>query len=206
MRHTSVMTKTQTPSKTFYIPARKEAATISKVVRSLIWAADRSKIGLDSISVVDEGSTDNTAAVAAEADARVVSTSDLSAEFGGSRGCIVTTVSGTQSTDPNHIAADLHSPESATAVIDEVTAKNGALNIEINAMGVVAFGEISTKSVDTVEEVSLTKTFGHIFSIQAALRKISRGAAAVGISGVIAEQNYPGMVGVWRFESSGSLV
>jgi hypothetical protein len=71
------MTQTQTPSKTFYIPARKEAATISKVVRSLIWAADRSKIGLDSISVVDEGSTDNTAAVAAEADARVVASSPL---------------------------------------------------------------------------------------------------------------------------------
>lgn len=67
-----------------------------------------------------------------------------------SRGCIVTTVSRTPNTDPNHIAADLRSPESATAVIDEVIAKHGSLNIVINAMGVVAFGEISATSVDTV--------------------------------------------------------
>lgn len=113
-----------------------------------------------------------------------------------SRGCIVVTVSRTQSnqlTDPNHIAADLRSPDSATAVIDQVIAKHGALNIVINAMGVVAFGEISATSIDTVEEVFLTNTFGHIFLMQAALRKISQGSVLVGISGIIAEQNLPGM-------------
>lgn len=116
-----------------------------------------------------------------------------------SRGCIVVTVSrtqltpSTQSPDPNHIVADLRSPDSATAVIDQVIAKHGALNIVINAMGVVAFGEISTTSIDTVEEVFLTNTFGHIFLMQAALRKISQGSVLVGISGIIAEQNLPGM-------------
>ena len=116
-----------------------------------------------------------------------------------SRGCVVVTVSrtqltqSTQSPDPNHIAADLRSPDSATAVIDQVIAKHGALNIVINAMGVVAFGEISATSIDTVEEVFLTNTFGHIFLMQAALRKISQGSVLVGISGIIAEQNLPGM-------------
>ena len=116
-----------------------------------------------------------------------------------SRGCIVVTVSrtqltqSTQSPDPNHIAADLRSPDSATAVIDQIIAKHGALNIVINAMGVVAFGEISATSIDTVEEVFLTNTFGHIFLMQAALRKISQGSVLVGISGIIAEQNLPGM-------------
>lgn len=116
-----------------------------------------------------------------------------------SRGCIVVTVSrtqltqSTQSPDSNHIVADLRSPDSATAVIDQVIAKHGALNIVINAMGVVAFGEISATSIDTVEEVFLTNTFGHIFLMQAALRKISQGSVLVGISGVIAEQNLPGM-------------
>ena len=116
-----------------------------------------------------------------------------------SRGCIVVTVSrtqltqSTQLTDPNHIAADLRSPDSATAVIDQVIAKHGAQNIVINAMGVVAFGEISATSIDTVEEVFLTNTFGHIFLMQAALRKISQGSVLVGISGIIAEQNLPGM-------------
>lgn len=119
-----------------------------------------------------------------------------------SRGCIVTTVSRTQlthlthltqSTDTNHIAADLRSPESATAVVDQVFTQHGALDIVINAMGVVAFGEISATTVDTVEEVFLTNTFGHIFLMQAALRKISQGSVLVGISGIIAEQNLPGM-------------
>ena len=115
------------------------------------------------------------------------------------RGCIVVTVSRTQLTqstkspDPNHIVADLRSPDSATAVIDQVIAKHGALNIVINAMGVVAFGEITATSIDTVEEVFLTNTFGHIFLMQAALRKIAQGSVLVGISGVIAEQNLPGM-------------
>jgi cyclic-di-GMP-binding biofilm dispersal mediator protein len=63
----------------------------------------------------------------------------------------------------------------------------------INAMGIVAFGEISTTSIDTIEEVFLTNTFGHIFLMQAALRKISKSSVVVGISGVIAEQNFPGM-------------
>ena len=109
------------------------------------------------------------------------------------RGCIVVTVSRTPSTDPTHLVADLRSPESATAVIDEVINKHGVLNIVINAMGVVAFGEIGATSVDTIEEVFLTNTFGHIFLMQAALRHVQKESVLVGISGVIAEQNLPGM-------------
>lgn len=110
-----------------------------------------------------------------------------------SRGCIVATVSRTPSTDPTHLVADLRSPESASAVINEVVAKHGALNIVINAMGVVAFGEIGATSVDTIEEVFLTNTFGHIFLMQAALHHVQKESVLVGISGVIAEQNLPGM-------------
>ena len=110
-----------------------------------------------------------------------------------SRGCIVVTVSRTPSTDPTHLVADLRSPESATAVINEVINKHGAPNIVINAMGVVAFGEIGATSVDTIEEVFLTNTFGHIFLMQAALRHVQKESVLIGISGVIAEQNLPGM-------------
>jgi cyclic-di-GMP-binding biofilm dispersal mediator protein len=110
-----------------------------------------------------------------------------------SRGCIVVTVSRTPSTDPTHLVADLRSPDSATAVINEVINKHGALNIVINAMGVVAFGEIAATSVDTIEEVFLTNTFGHIFFMQAALHHVQKESVLVGISGVIAEQNLPGM-------------
>jgi len=109
------------------------------------------------------------------------------------RGCTVVTVSRAHIADLSHISADLRSPEAATAAIAEVVAKHGSVDIVINAMGVVAFGPINTTSVDTVEELFLTNTFGHIFLMQAALQNMKTGSVLVGISGVIAEQNLPGM-------------
>ena len=110
-----------------------------------------------------------------------------------SRGCIVTTVSRSHSSDTAHISADLRSPEAISAVMNTIVERHGALDIVINAMGVVAFGPINTTSVDTVEELFLTNTFGHIFLMQAALQNMKTGSVLVGISGVIAEQNLPGM-------------
>jgi cyclic-di-GMP-binding biofilm dispersal mediator protein len=109
------------------------------------------------------------------------------------RGCVVVAISRALSSDPSHITADLRSPEAATAAVAEVVAKHGSVDIVINAMGVVAFGPINTMSVDTVEELFLTNTFGHIFLMQAALQNMKTGSVLVGISGVIAEQNLPGM-------------
>jgi len=109
------------------------------------------------------------------------------------RGCTVVTVSRAHIVDLSHISADLRSPEAATAAIAEVVAKHGSVDIVINAMGVVAFGPINTTSVDTVEELFLTNTFGHIFLMQAALQNMAQGSVLIGISGVIAEQNLPGM-------------
>ena len=63
----------------------------------------------------------------------------------------------------------------------------------INAIGVVAFGDIGATSVDTIEEVFMTNTFGHIFLMQAALHHVQKESVLVGISGVIAEQNLLGM-------------
>ena len=109
------------------------------------------------------------------------------------RGCTVVTVSRANVADSSHITADLRSPEAATTAIAEVAAKHGSVDIVINAMGVVAFGPVNTTSVDTVEELFLTNTFGHIFLMQAALQNMTQGSVLVGISGVIAEQNLPGM-------------
>jgi cyclic-di-GMP-binding biofilm dispersal mediator protein len=92
-----------------------------------------------------------------------------------------------------HIVADLRSPEEAQSLITTVINKHGSLDIIVNAVGVVAFGEIISASIDTVEELFLTNTFGHIFLMQAALPHLSKGSVLVGISGVIAEQNLPGM-------------
>jgi cyclic-di-GMP-binding biofilm dispersal mediator protein len=109
------------------------------------------------------------------------------------KGCVVVTISRALIADSPHITADLRSPEAATAAVAEVIAKHGSVDIVINAMGVVAFGPINTTSVDTVEELFLTNTFGHIFLMQAALQNMSTGSVLIGISGVIAEQNLPGM-------------
>lgn len=109
------------------------------------------------------------------------------------RGCVVVSISRTHTSDSSHITADLRSPEAASTAIAEVVARHGSVDIVINAMGVVAFGPINTTSVDTVEELFLTNTFGHIFLMQAALQHMTQGSVLVGISGVIAEQNLPGM-------------
>ena len=63
----------------------------------------------------------------------------------------------------------------------------------VNAVGVVAFGTVDELSVDTMEELFLTNTFVPIMLAKAALPHMNPGATLVNISGVIAEQNLPGM-------------
>jgi cyclic-di-GMP-binding biofilm dispersal mediator protein len=109
------------------------------------------------------------------------------------RGCIVTTVSRAPSSDAAHISADLRSPEAISDVMNTIVERHGALDIVINAMGVVAFGPLDTTSIDTIEELFLTNTFAHIFLMKEALKCARQGSVLVGISGVIAEQNLPGM-------------
>jgi cyclic-di-GMP-binding biofilm dispersal mediator protein len=109
------------------------------------------------------------------------------------RGCIVTTVSRSHNSDTAHISADLRSPEAISAVTNTIVERHGALDIVINAMGVVAFGPLDTTSIDTIEELFLTNTFAHIFLMKEALKFTRQGSVLVGISGVIAEQNLPGM-------------
>ena len=109
------------------------------------------------------------------------------------KGCQVISISRTSIVDPSHKTADLRSPEAAKEVIADVVAQHGSLDIVINAMGVVAFGSVDATTVDTVEELFLTNTFGHIFLVQAAMPHMPKGSVLVGISGVIAEQNLPGM-------------
>jgi len=109
------------------------------------------------------------------------------------RGCTVVTCSRGPSSDYQHVVADLRSPEATRDVINTVLAQHGSLDIVVNAMGVVAFGEIVSTSIDAVEELFLTNTFGYIFLMQSALSVMAKGSVLVGISGVIAEQNLPGM-------------
>ena len=71
---------------TVCIPARNEAATIAEVVALVRIAGKRTPGLLREIIVVDDRSTDDTAAVARRAGARVLSTMEEFVEFGGPSG------------------------------------------------------------------------------------------------------------------------
>lgn len=109
------------------------------------------------------------------------------------RGATVFTVSRSLTGDSGHITADMRSADESRRVVDEVIVRAGRLDIVVNAVGVVAFGDVISTSVDTVEELFLTNTFAHIFLCSAALPRMPKGGVIVAISGVVAEQNLPGM-------------
>ena len=109
------------------------------------------------------------------------------------RGATVFTLSRSTNGSERHITADLRSAEDARRAVLEVHARAGRLDIVVNAAGVVAFGDAVSTSVDTIEELFLTNTFAHIFLCSAALPLMQKGGVIVGISGVVAEQNLPGM-------------
>ncbi|MDH3681020.1 MAG: SDR family oxidoreductase [Acidimicrobiia bacterium] len=91
------------------------------------------------------------------------------------------------------LALDLRSPEACRKAISEAKNRHGRLDAVVNAVGVVAFGSTSELSVDAMEELFLTNTFLPIMLAKAALPELEHGGAIVNLSGVIAEQNLPGM-------------
>ena len=109
------------------------------------------------------------------------------------RGATVVTASRSDIDVPGHIVVDLRLPDNAQDLVHRVMNEHGRLDVLVNAIGVVAFGDATSTSTDTVEELFLTNTFAHIFLCTAALPNMTKGGVIVGISGVIAEQNLPGM-------------
>ncbi len=91
------------------------------------------------------------------------------------------------------IVADLRDPAAASAVVDSAKARTGEIDFVVNAAGVVAFGNVDELEGDVVEELFLSNTFAAIFAAQACLPAMSKGGTIASISGVIAEQNMPGM-------------
>jgi len=109
------------------------------------------------------------------------------------RGATVVTASRSDIDVPGHVVVDLRLPDNAQDLVHRVMNEHGRLDVLVNAIGVVAFGDATSTSTDTVEELFLTNTFAHIFLCTAALTNMTKGGVIVGISGVIAEQNLPGM-------------
>ncbi len=95
---------------------------------------------------------------------------------------------------PGHrFALDLRDPAACQQAVDGAVAAHGRLDVVVNAVGVVAFGPVEELSVDVMEELFLTNTFVPIMLARAALGAVGEGGVVVNISGVIAEQNLPGM-------------
>lgn len=109
------------------------------------------------------------------------------------RGATVLTVSRDNTALESHVTADLRSADETQRVVDVVMSRTGRLDIVVNAVGVVGFGDLASTSIDTIEELFLTNTFAHMFLCKSALPHMGRGGVIVGISGIIAEHNLPGM-------------
>lgn len=90
---------------------------------------------------------------------------------------------------------DLRSPDACAQAVAAAVSAHGALDICIDAAGVVAFGPVAELDVDTMEELFLTNVFLPMMLSRAALAAMTTAGrgAIVNISGVIAEQNLPGM-------------
>lgn len=91
------------------------------------------------------------------------------------------------------VALDLRDPSSCEAAVQAAVDHRGRLDVVVNAVGVVAFGPVSDLSVDTMEELFMTNTFVPMLLAKAALAAMDDGGVIVNISGVVAEQNLPGM-------------
>ena len=91
------------------------------------------------------------------------------------------------------LALDLRDPRNAHVAVEAAVDHGGGLDVVVNAVGVVAFGNVVDLSLDTMEELFLTNTFVPIALAKAALTHLRPGGVIVNISGVIAEQNLPGM-------------
>lgn len=91
------------------------------------------------------------------------------------------------------LALDLRYPDSCSNAVHSAVESMGKLDVVVNAVGVVAFGPVEELSVDAMEELFLTNTFVPIMLAKAALGSLEPGGVLVNISGVIAEQNLPGM-------------
>lgn len=100
----------------------------------------------------------------------------------------------------HRVHADLRTPGACADLIAQTTAAVGPIDILVNATGLVAFGTIDELSVDAMEDLFLTNTFLPIMLTKAALAaqpdghaSLAPNATIVQLSGVIAEQNLPGM-------------
>ena len=95
--------------------------------------------------------------------------------------------------DGRRLALDLRLPAACDEAVATAAEAHDGIDVVVNAVGVVAFGAVDELSIDAMEELFLTNTFVPIMLARAALPRMNEGGTIVNLSGVIAEQNLPGM-------------
>ena len=95
--------------------------------------------------------------------------------------------------DGRRLALDLRLPAACDEAVATAAEADDGIDVVVNAVGVVAFGAVDELSIDAMEELFLTNTFVPIMLARAALPRMNEGGTIVNLSGVIAEQNLPGM-------------
>ncbi len=100
------------------------------------------------------------------------------------------------------VEADLRDPAAVSSVV-AAAAADGPLDVVVNATGVVAFGPVAELSPGVAEELFLTNAFIPVFAATAAMPHLAPGSVFVTISGVIAEQNLPGMAAYGASKAAG---
>lgn len=98
-----------------------------------------------------------------------------------------------QANKVDRIVSDLRDPAAAEHVVQATLDRTGQIDLVVNAIGVVAFGNVVDLDCDVIEELFLTNTFAAMFLAKATLPHLSQGGTIASISGVIAEQNMAGM-------------
>ena len=92
-----------------------------------------------------------------------------------------------------HVVGDLRDPAAVEAAVSTAAARMGGIDHIVNAAGVVAFGAVDELDVDVIEELFLINTMMPMLLAKAALGHLERGGVLVNISGLVAEQGFPGM-------------
>jgi cyclic-di-GMP-binding biofilm dispersal mediator protein len=90
------------------------------------------------------------------------------------------------------VAGDLRDPTACEAAVACAAGEEG-LDVLVNAVGTVAFGEVSEVDPEVVREVLEINALVPILLARAALPRMRPGGAIVNLSGVIAERPLPGM-------------
>lgn len=108
-----------------------------------------------------------------------------------------------------HLVADLRNASAVPAAVDAAATALGGLDHVVNAAGVVAFGAVADLDIDVVEELFLINMLMPMLVAKAALESLGPGGVIVNVSGLVAEQGFPGMAAyaaskaaVMRFDES----